>query len=210
MSESEDSIPKRKLNKWKAPSLIIVWLIAMGLFFVNNSNTPAPSATKIDKAQTKKKIEDNSAQVTPTEKPLPTFDMASVENFMFCNSTSRLQESEKIISDIKKGLASKKDLIKPLKEIVIDLEFSRDSLKKTGPFKDAPGGSEWSTETNAEIEDWLPEVDRDNAVKELNSFYEWYAKTRVRLMDQGVVSTDEILLKNKQVEDFVSPYCEKK
>jgi hypothetical protein len=210
MSESEDSIPKKRLNKWKAPSLIIVWLIAMGMLYVNNSNSPKPSSPKIDNVQTKKKIEDKSAQVIPTEKPLPTFDISFVRNYMFCNSSSNLGDTVKIISDIKNGLASKKDLIKPLKEIASDLEFSRDYLQKTGPFKDAPGGSEWSTETNAEIEDWLPEVDRDNVVKELNSFYEWYAKTRVRLMDQGVVSTDEILLKNKQVEDFVSPYCEKK
>ena len=210
MSESEDSIPKKRLNKWKAPSLIIVWLIAMGMLYVNNSNSPTPSSPKIDNVQTKKKIEDKSAQVIPTEKPLPTFEIDFVEKLMFCNSTSTLQESEKIISDIKKGLASKKDLIKPLKEIVIDLEFGRDSLQKTSSLKDAPGGSEWSTEKNAEIEEWLPEVNRDNVIKELNSFYEWYAKTRVRLMDQGIVSTDEILLKNTQLQDMTSPYCEKK
>ena len=75
MSESEDSIPKKRLNKWKAPSLIIVWLIAMGMLYVNNSNSPTPSSPKIDNVQTKKKIEDKSAQVIPTEKPLPKFEI---------------------------------------------------------------------------------------------------------------------------------------
>jgi hypothetical protein len=210
MSESKDSIPKKRLNKWQVLLLFIVGLVVFSFFLAPKSNSPTPSSPKIDNVQTKKKIEGNSAQVTPTEKPLPTFDMGSFGNFMFCNSSSNLGETVKIISDIKSGLASKKDLIKPLKEIASDLEFSRDYLQENDSSKYSPDGSEWSTKKNVDIEEWLPKGDRDNVVKQLNSFYEWYAKTRVRLMDRGVVSANEILLKNKQVEDFVSTYCEKK
>lgn len=194
MSESEDSIPKKRLKKWKAPSLIIVWLIAMGMLYVNNSNSPTPSSAKKDNFQTNTSVDDKSAQSTSA---VAIEDESSTsESFVFCilvkDDTS---EITKLVADIKKGLASKKDLIKPLQIIVESLEFSTTYLK------------------NRKVEDkdltWLSDTGRSNLIEEMNLYYEWFAKTRVKLVDKGTVSFGELLLKNREIRDLFKPYCEK-
>ena len=194
MSEPEGSIPKKRLKKWQVLLLFIVGLIVISLFLAPKSNSPTSSSAKKDNFQTNTSVDDKSAQAKSTE---VIEDESSIsESFVFCilvkDDTS---EITKLVADIKKGLASKKDLIEPLQIRAESLQFSTTYLE------------------NRKVEDkdltWLSDTGRSDLIKEMNSYYEWFAKTRVKLVDKGTVSFGELLLKNREIRDLFKPYCEK-
>ena len=194
MSEPEGSIPKKRLKKWQVLLLFIVGLIVISLFLAPKSNSPTSSSAKKDNFQTNTSVDDKSAQAKSTE---VIEDESSIsESFVFCilvkDDTS---EITKLVADIKKGLASKKDLIEPLQIRAESLQFSTTYLE------------------NRKVEDkdltWLSDTGRSDLIKEMNSYYEWFAMTRVKLVDKGTVSFGELLLKNREIRDLFKPYCEK-
>jgi hypothetical protein len=178
----------------KKRKLVLVFLIAISLSGCGSSS-------------------DSSIEVaipTPSAKAITTLsDFPTLFEFSVCGVRDSVIAMESVIQKIEQGYLAKKDLDEHMGEISISLEMINNQLKdpdKTDPNK---GESSFLNDYEKRESIEIQYAISNGWDKEFISFYDYYAKKRVILIESNKIDFSELRQNNNEIDELVTNYCEK-
>jgi len=120
----------------------------------------------------------------------------SITAFSICYPIKIMTGLEMTLTKVDEGLLSKQDLEDELLSLSSASEFSTMSLDDPGYYEEHP-----------ELEQILPVADLSEFTKRTKSEGIWYARARVKLIDNKVIDIQELKNRLFDYRKFLNKYC---
>lgn len=170
------------ISTTKAFGIVLLLVVSLLITSCSLNNQNDIAETSIDVLQ---------EETSPT--PKPTFP--SFIEFVFCNVDEKIDLLSQEIEYVQEGIASRKDVAVPLKNLAEQLGLAGDMIKRVANSED---DTEVSNLFGTDVNEILTRLEEERI---------WFLQRRVRLLDFGEFSSDPIEARGEALVGLLNMYC---
>jgi len=141
--------------------------------------------------------------IEPKETPSPSASSKvigrpefSLANFEICYPISKMDDLDSTLARVEDGLLSKQDLAEGLSSLSFASEFATMLINGSDYYEKYP-----------ETEQTLPKAEFPAFSERTKAEGIWYARARVKLIDEKVINIDELKRKMASYRSYLQKYC---